>query len=453
MLHARRSRVTAPQLRRLGGRFAPPGVVDALVGCCDGAQQQGAEALHQRVQEFPGGTVQRKGTPALEGVAREHGAGLQPGPHARVLAVVRRVDGGRQPQRGRVLGGGGTGEFGHAGLEGVEQPVGRTGHGVLPCRRVLGVVDEPVPQLCDRRGRQQATAPCGLGQFGHGEAGYVAESGLGQERSVLPRHLGDDLVGDPVQDGHEGGVVLLGGAQQMPGDGVGVPGGRRDHDPDVGGADQFGGEGAVVAEEGVDVGGVEEGQAGGQGVGRLQPQHPGGVLAGQHQLLGRIVFGHPHAREVGQYAHPAEPVMVLRMADQHRRPGRRPQHARLGHASAHEGVDERRLAGPGGSAHHGQQGCFGLSQAGHQIVVELREQFVAVGTRAWGPRQGQREACGGDTVAQGGECVEQLRPYVQGHHMRRMPNFRGILKHMSMSARRWNTRDGRDYRDTGTVQA
>ncbi|GAA3498162.1 hypothetical protein GCM10019016_052650 [Streptomyces prasinosporus] len=101
----------------------------------------------------------------------------------------------------------------------------------------------------------------------------------------------------------------------------------------------------------------------------------------------------------------------------------------------------------------GQQGRFGVSQPGHQIVVELREQFVAVGTRAWGPRQGQREACGGDTLAQGGECVEQLGPYVQGHHMRRMPNFRGILKHMSMSARRQDTTDGGDDRDTGAVQA
>lgn len=164
-------------------------------------------------------------------------------------------------------------------------------------------------------------------------------------------------------------------------------------------------------------------------------------------------MGHPHAREVGQHPHPAEPMMVFRMAHQHRRAGRRPQHARLADPAAHKRVDEGRLARAGGPSDDGEEGCFGFSQPGHQIVVELCEQFVAVGTRAWSPSQGQREACGGDTVAQGGECVEQLRPYVQGHHMRRMPNFGGFLKHMSMSARRQDTRGGRDDWDAGITSA
>jgi hypothetical protein len=34
-----------------------------------------------------------------------------------------------------------------------------------------------------------------------------------------------------------------------------------------------------------------------------------------------------------------------------------------------------------------------------------------------------------------------------------MPNFRGFLKHMSMSARRRNRRGGRGDRDTGILQA
>lgn len=83
----------------------------------------------------------------------------------------------------------------------------------------------------------------------------------------------------------------------------------------------------------------------------------------------------------------------------------------------HQGVDERRLSGAGGTAHHGKQRRLWLTQSGHQIVVELREEFVPVRTRAWRSREGEREACGGHTVAQGGECVEQLGPYVQGHHM------------------------------------
>ncbi|GAA3234050.1 hypothetical protein GCM10020256_50630 [Streptomyces thermocoprophilus] len=200
-------------------------------------------------------------------------------------------------------------------------------------------------------------------------------------------------------------------------------------------------------------GGVEEGEAGRHGVGGLDAQDAGGFLVGEEQVVSGVLLGHPHAREVGQYAHPAEPVMVLRVAYEHRRPRRRPQHSRLADAPSDQRVDECRLAGAGRASHDGQQRRLGLPQAGHQVVVELGEEFVAVGTRAWSPCQGQREACGGDAVAQRGECVEQLRPYVQGHHMRRMPNFRGILKHIGMSARRLNTRDGRDDRDKGAAQA
>ncbi len=279
------------------------------------------------------------------------------------------------------------------------------------------LVDEPGAQRCHGGGGQQSAAPGRLGQLGDGEAGDVAEPGLGEQGAVLPGDLGDDLVGHAVEDGDEGGVVLLGGAQQVPGDGVGVAGGRGDHDPDVGGADQFGGEGAVVGDQGVDVGRVEEGEPARECFGGLDAQHARGVLAGQQQIVAWVLLGDPHPREVGQDAHPAEPVVILRMADEHRCACRGAQHARLADPSAHQGVDQRRLAGAGGTAHDGQQRRFGLSQPGHQVVVELGEQFVAVGTRAWRPCQGKRKACGCDTVAQSGECVDQLRPYVQGHHM------------------------------------
>jgi hypothetical protein len=310
----------------------------------------------------------------------------------------------------------------------------------------------------DGGGGQQAAAPGGLGQFGHGEPRHLAQAGLGEQRPVLPGDLGDDLVGHPVEHGDERDVVLLGGAQQVPGDGVGVARGRGDHHPDVGGADQLGGEGAVLGDEGVDVGRVEEGEARRQCLDGLDAQGARGiVLRGQRVVAGEaapgVLPGHPHAGEAGQHARVAEPVAVLRMAHQHRRPGRRPQHARLAHASSHQGIDERGFPRAGRSPHHGQQGGLGLLEPGHQVVVELGEQFVAVGTRARGPLQGQGEACGGDAVAQGGECFEQLRPYVQGHHMRRMPNFMGFLKHMSTSARRQDIRDGRDDWDAGTVQA
>ena len=174
----------------------------------------------------------------------------------------------------------------------------------------------------------------------------------------------DDLVGHPVEDGDERGVVLLGGTQQMPGHRVGVPGGRGDHDPDVGRADQFGGEHPVVGHEGVDVGRVEEGEPAREGVGGLDAQHARVVLARQQWIVPGVLLGHPHAREVGQYAHPAEPVMVLRVAHEHRSARRGPQYPGLADPPSHKGVDQCRLAGPGRSSDHGEQGCFGFSQAG-----------------------------------------------------------------------------------------
>lgn len=174
----------------------------------------------------------------------------------------------------------------------------------------------------------------------------------------------------------------------MPGHGVGVAGGRGDHDPDVGRADQLGGQHPVVGHQGVDVGRVQEGDSAGEGVGGLDPQHTHTVLTGEEQLVPRVLMRHPHAREVGQHPHAAEPVMVLRVADEHRCAGRRPQHAGLADPAPDKGVDERRLPRAGGAADHGQQGCFGFFQAGHQIVVELGEQFVAIGTRAWSPARG-----------------------------------------------------------------
>ena len=87
-----------------GGGFAAPGLVDALVGGGDGAQQQGAEALDEGVEQFAGGAVERdRLRHRLSASPGEHGPGLQPPLHARVLAVVRPVDGRGEPQGGGVL--------------------------------------------------------------------------------------------------------------------------------------------------------------------------------------------------------------------------------------------------------------------------------------------------------------------------------------------------------------
>ncbi len=242
---------------------------------------------------------------------------------------------------------------------------------------------------------------------------------------------------DPVEDGDEGGSVLLGGAQQVPGDGVGVPRGGGDHHPDVGGADELGGECPVLDHQGVDVGGVEDGEPARQAGNGLDPHLAGRVGFGRSAVAGPGSGGgghlllpvrHPDPHQVGQYAHSGEPVVVIRMADEHRCTRGRAQHPGFADLSADEGVDEGGLTGPGGPADDGEHRRLGRLQPGYEVVVELREQLGSglAGARSAG--QGQRQTHGRDPVAQGGQGIEQLRPNIQGHHMRRMPNLGPFLK-------------------------
>lgn len=225
---------------------------------------------------------------------------------------------------------------------------------------------EPGAQGGDGGGRQEAAAAGGLGQFGDGEARYVAESGLGEQGPVLAGDLGDHLVGHSVEDGDEGRVVLLGAAQQAPGHGVGVAGGGGDHDPDVGGADEPGGEHAVVGDEGVDVGRVEEGEPAGQVAGGLDAQDVF-VVVGGGEGPELCVVGppwRPYAGEVGQDSGPGEPAVVLRVADEYGGAGRGPQHPGLADLPPDEGIDEGRLPGTGRPADHGEQGASGSRSRG-----------------------------------------------------------------------------------------
>ncbi len=339
-----------------------------------------------------------------------------------------------------MLGGDGGGEFGHPAPQGVQRAEGGAPDGVLAGGRVLRVVGQPGEQRGDGAGGQQSAAAGRFGEFGDGEARYVAQSGLGEQGPVLAGDLGEHLVRHPVQDGDEGGLVLLGGAQEVPGDGVGVPRGGGDHHPDVGGADEFGGECPVVDHEGVDVGGVEDGEAARQAGDGLDPDLAGLVAALGSDVAaarapgggsgGRVVVlvRHPEPHQVGQYAHPGEPVVVVGVADEHRCAGGRAQHAGFADLAPHEGVDEGGLTGPGGPADHGEQGRLGRLQARYEVVVELRQQLGSGLTGPWGAGQGQRQTYGRDPVAQGGQGIEQLRPNIQGHHMRRMPNLGPFLK-------------------------
>ncbi|CAM5611803.1 hypothetical protein SCALM49S_03401 [Streptomyces californicus] len=138
-------------------------------------------------------------------------------------------------------------------------------------------------------------------------------------------------------------------------------------------------------------------------------------------------------------------VPVLRRTSGGRRGGRRAPGSGwwaaapgLADPAPHQGVDQGGLPGPGGPADHGEQRCLGVLEARQEVVVELGEEFGPGLPGAFSPRQGQWETHGGDTVAQGGKCVDELGPYVHGRHMRRMPNFEAFLKRMGLPARRFH---------------
>ncbi|ADI10171.1 hypothetical protein SBI_07051 [Streptomyces bingchenggensis BCW-1] len=59
---------------------------------------------------------------------------------------------------------------------------------------------------------------------------------------------------------------------------------------------------------------------------------------------------------------------------------------------------------------------MGGTQPGHEVVIQLGEQFGAATASAVGAGKGERKPCGIDAIAQCGQCVEQSGPYVQDRH-------------------------------------
>ncbi|CAO0828731.1 hypothetical protein SMICM17S_08336 [Streptomyces microflavus] len=78
---------------------------------------------------------------------------------------------------------------------------------------------------------------------------------------------------------------------------------------------------------------------------------------------------------------------------------------------------------PRWSADHGEERGLGVLEPGQEVVVELCEEFDPRLPGAFGPRQREWKTHGGDTVAQGGKCVDELRPYVHGHHIAKNAQF------------------------------
>ena len=158
--------------------------------------------------------------------------------------------------------------------------------------------------------------------------------------------LVDDLGRDPVEDDGDGGAALGGGAEQLPRDGVGIPGGSRDEEPHVGGGEELGGELAVGVDDGVDVGSVEQ-------------RHP--RRAGRsRRRAGRCRAAAPRSPagdpgQPGQDPAVGEPPLVVGTVDEDRARRRRADDPGAAHLGADDRVDEGGLAGAGRAADDGEE--------------------------------------------------------------------------------------------------
>src|SRR5690606_20706659 len=196
---------------RLGGLLPPPGVRERLHQVGDGEQPGGrvgeARVAGQpqeggRVGRAVGGEVEAGGRPRAErGGADEAAAAGGAGEPLQVAArgPLVAVEGGRERERGELLGGvrvqlGGAGEA---------QPVvaGRDGGRRVPEEGLAASGDHQRVRL-----QRRVPGPAGGGDGGGGEGaggGLVAERERGERRPRLPRGVGD-LRAEP----HGAGEVL-----------------------------------------------------------------------------------------------------------------------------------------------------------------------------------------------------------------------------------------------------
>ncbi len=221
--------------------------------------------------------------------------------------------------------------------------------------------------------------------FGAGTP-LVDDEQRGIAELVPPQHLrqmrGDgvtDARWNPIEHESDGRTACLRGTQKVPGNRVGIAGRRRNKEPQVGGGEQLLGKGAISLDHGVDIGRVEQGEAGIE-AGRRDDAECSGVALGIRRT-----------HEVGKEVRLGEPPGVIGVADQHRSPSGRTQHAAGADGRLNQAVDQSGLARPGRPADDDEQRRIQPRQAGQQIVVELGDDAVGGASGFVGARQSQRE--------------------------------------------------------------
>ena len=187
--------------------------------------------------------------------------------------------------------------------------------------------------------------------------------------------LADGLRCGAVEHHRDSGAASGRLFEEVPGNLVCVSGGGGDEEPEVGCREQLRGELAIALLHGVDVWGVEDGDAGRHAVARDELEVA---------LVVRRVIG---AGELGQQAVGPEPVGVGGIVHEDRRAGGRTQHPGDRDALADHAVHEGRLAGAGGAPDDREERRVDLDQPRDDVVVELGDQLVALPATLVGARR------------------------------------------------------------------
>ena len=367
-LHRCRDLVGLPRLALEGGHHAIPQPADLLLDRPE--ELPGADEVVPAIQHLAAQQA------AVRGLHRHRPRGLGVG----LLGVAA------QGLQGGGLIGDRLGDPRGVGDQRPDRTVKGLHHHRPAAHGVVGEFGQPAADRRDGRVRQQAFG-VHLG-FGDGEQRRGAQAPLAHHLAQVRGHLGHRGRRHAVE--HHRHHRVAGGrrAQIVPGHGVGVTGGGGDEEPQVGGGQQLGRQRPVLGDHRVDVGGVQDGQAGRQG-----------RLGHQLQSLG---VGHP----VGAAAEPrqdpvgAEPAGVAGVMDEHRRAGGRTDHARRAHHASDHRIDQGRLAGAGRAADHRQQRRLQPAEPRQDVVVELRDRLTGADGRRLAARQAERQPDPGQRIAQ-----------------------------------------------------
>ena len=213
-------------------------------------------------------------------------------------------------------------------------------------------------------------------------------------------HLPAGVLRHPVENEGERRPAVARRTEELPRHRVGVAGGGRDEEPSVGRREELAGERAVLGEDGVDVGRVEEGEPLRKRLRRRELQRP------------RLRLAAARPRQAGQDARALEPLEVVRVEGEHRRARRRAQDACRAHDRPDEAVQERRLPGPRRAADDDERRRVHLPQPREEIVVHLRDEVVPRAPCLFRPRHREVEADGLQVVAQAAEGRWKVRCHI-----------------------------------------